>query len=146
MRLFSAVCSSGGEQSFVDERLQGELVCRQCRRSHQRHSVVPVSSSSFSASFPVHFHLHSLEPQCTRSSLPENTYFLLGGDGRNVQLDSRAGISTTRKFYYSAIHFICSVWCIQAGRPIISFRLLLYAYWRFGARVAASFLTPLIFH
>ncbi len=86
------------------------------------------------------------EPRCTRSSLPENTYFLLGGGGWNVRLDSRAGISTTQKFYYFAIHFICFVWRIHAGRPIIPFRLLLYAYWRFGARVAASFLTLLVFH
>ncbi len=105
-----------------------------------------VSSSSFSAPLPVHLHLHSLKPQCTRSSLPEMYYFLLGGGGWNVRLDPKAGISTTQKFHYSAIHFICFVWRIQAGRPIIPFRLLLYAYWRFGARVAASFLTPLVFH
>ncbi|PBK98311.1 DHS-like NAD/FAD-binding domain-containing protein [Armillaria gallica] len=91
-------------------------------------TVVPVSSSSFFASFPVHLHLHSLEPHCTRSSLPENTYFLLGGGGCNVRLDSRAGISTTQKFYYSAIYFICFVWRIQAGRTIISSHLLLYTY------------------
>ncbi|SJL14214.1 uncharacterized protein ARMOST_17669 [Armillaria ostoyae] len=58
---------------FSDERIQGELVYRQCRRCPQRHSVSP---SSFSGSLSVHLHLHSLEPQCTKSSLPENAYFL----------------------------------------------------------------------
>ncbi len=116
--------------SFGNEQIQGEHVCRQCRQSTQRHSVMPVSSSPFPASLPLYLHLRSLEPRCTRSSLPENTYFLLGGGGWNVRLDSRAGISTPQKIQYSAIFFVCFVCRIQAGRTIISSRLLLYAYWK----------------
>ncbi len=40
------------EESVGDERLQGEPVCRQCRRSPQHHSIVPISTSSFSTSLP----------------------------------------------------------------------------------------------
>ncbi|PBK98329.1 hypothetical protein ARMGADRAFT_1075185 [Armillaria gallica] len=120
------VCSSRGEQSFADERHQGEIVCLQCHRSPRRHLIVLVSAPSFSASLPG-----------------------LRSGGWNVWLDSRAGISTPQGIHcYSAIHFESASYGTY-NQAVPSFLPVYFCMHigRFRARVAAAaFPVQLVFH